>query len=166
MTQIPQHITDAIFARVRRDLTPGNLVVAAKTGLAVFVGGLLSLMVCAQFGIGFTGFSVELSHKVHVGTNSFVCALFCGAIFAVLPAVVLRLISSAMQFRYMLKKKWQVPVLWLVTAGALFSYHGSFGGEFINFFGWMVAAWITYRVIAGIVDYGSEISQRISSPTT
>jgi len=152
MTEVPKHITEAILARVRRDLDPSGLTVFSKTGLAVIFGGVVSLFICGQFGLGITGFAQDVNHGVHNQTGSLACAMICGSLFAIVPVLFLRVLCSGMQFRAIIRRKWQAPAVWLASFGGMLAYHGEFGNEFVNFLAWAGAAYLIYQVLGHLMD--------------
>lgn len=153
MTQVPkQQITKAIFSHVRKDLEPDEFVIAIKTGLAVFIGGFFSLLICGQFGLGITSFAQNNYHAFHHNTGTLVCAVICGGLFAIIPCIILRFLCSPMQFRVIIRRKWQAPAIWLVSCGSLLAYHGDFGNEYLSLIGWAIAAFLVYQILGLIMD--------------
>ncbi len=152
MNEVPRHLTETILTRVRRDLDPSPLTVLLKTGVAIVLGGIASLFVCGQYGLGITGFAQNINLSFHHHTGSLACAVICGSLFAIIPVLVLRFMCSAIQFRVIIRKKWQAPVIWLASFGGMLAYHGEFGNEFVNFLAWTTAAYFIYLILGLLMD--------------
>ena len=152
MSDISEHIDKRIRGIVMADLEPKRSTVYLKTGTSIAVGGVASLFICGQFGLGITGFAQDVNHNVHDHAGNIGCAIICGALFAILPAVVLRFFCSPLQFHVIVSKKWQPAALWLAIFGALLAHHGELGQKFVHFGFWLASAYLIYRII-GILIY-------------
>ena len=152
--QVSLNTEKKIKGHVYGDLDPSDTTAYKKSGLALFVGGALSLFLCGQFGMGLTPVATEFSHSIHHGIGPLACAAICGALFAIVPAVVLRLLASPIQFRALIRKKWQPQLIWTVAIGVLLSYHGDFGFEFLAVVVWVGAAYGIFRVMGEVIDFG------------
>jgi hypothetical protein len=155
MTEVPERIQEAIMSMVRQDLEPSFIATFLKTGVGVVFGGLISLLICGQFGLGMTPFAQDFNHTLHTQSGALVCAAICGSLFAVIPVLLLRLLCRPMQFRAIVRKSWLAPALWLGSFGALLSYHGEFGNAFVNFVAWSVSAYFVYLLIGRVLDRSS-----------
>lgn len=151
-----ENIKKSILERVHRDLEPSDGTAYRKTGVALLVGGALSLFLCGQFGMGLTPVASSFSHSVHHGMGPFWCAALCGALFAIVPVLILRVLASPVQFRALLRKKWQPQILWTISIGALLSYHGAFGFELVAVVIWACAAYAVFRGLGELIDLGYE----------
>lgn len=152
MNDIPKYIEKNIYNFVMADLEPKALTVYLKTGLAILLGGVTSMFFCGQFGVGITGFAQDLNQNIHHTMGSVGCAALCGSLFAILPVFVLRAVCSPMQFRAIIRKKWQAPAIWLGFFGAILAYHGEFQTEFVHFAAWLIGAYLLYRYLGLAID--------------
>ena len=152
--QVPVNIEKNIKLYVYRDISPSDGTAYRKSGIALLVGGGLSLFLCGQFGMGLTPVASNFSHSIPHGVGPLGCAAICGALFSIIPVFILRLLSSPMQFRALLRTKWQPQVIWTVAIGALLSYHGDFGFEFVAVVVWVGAAYVVFRMMGEAIDYG------------
>ena len=152
--QVPVNIEKNIKRHVYGDIDPSDGTAYGKSGIALLVGGALSLFLCGQFGMGLTPVATDFSHSIHHGIGPLACAAICGALFSIVPVLVLRLLASPIQFRALLRKKWQPQLIWTVAIGALLSYHGNFGFEFVAVVVWVGAAYAVFRFMGEAIDYG------------
>lgn len=76
----PRMISDQILGKVHADLNPSASWMFSKVGLIHLITGLLTLVVCPQFGIGWTDLSFRFFDHLG-GHHSTLCTLTCGAIF-------------------------------------------------------------------------------------
>lgn len=153
--QIPDNIKEKIFNQVLSDLLPSPVVVYGKTGISIIIGGIASMFCCAQFGVGFSSIAHFSYHKVHHGMGPIWCALICGTIFSLLPVIILRFLTNSVQFRAIIRHKWQPQLIWLVLAAALLSLHGTIGFQILISAIWSGAAFFSYRLLGTAVDYCS-----------
>lgn len=144
MTMFSKNTDEMILSHVAQDLTPTLPVVHLKVGLSAILGGLVSLTVCGQFGIGWTSFAQTFSEKVHSNMEPIACALLCGGLFAVIPAILLRLACSPMLFRTIVRKKFAALALWFGGFGGSLVYHGHHGNDAAPFAAWIFAALIAF----------------------
>lgn len=144
MAEIPKHVEASIFQRVQADLEPSSLVVYGKVGQAVTSGGLISLLLCGQFGVAGSQFAMQLNQYFHQ-SGGLVCGVICGAFFALAPLAVLRLQCSAMQFHVILKKRYHAALVWFAFFGGALALNGNLGNEFSAVFAWFVAAMIVFE---------------------
>jgi len=119
MTNVREDIRKKIYGHVMADLDPPAIVVHGKIFLALAVGGSLSLLLCGQFGLAFTPFASALQSHLGDVMGLLGCAATCGLIFAVVPALVLRLLTSPMQFYVLTRKKWRELAGWIAAAGVV-----------------------------------------------
>lgn len=152
VSRLPEKVATRIRQVIARDLAPSARVVNIKLFLAVTVGGVLSLTICGQFGMGVTGWAEALSHRLHQTMSPLFCAIICGTLFAVFPTLLLRLVlCSPLQFRAILKRKFMTLSMWYGGAGtvlAVTSEHGQGVDEIIF---WSIAAILTSYLLAGLM---------------
>lgn len=77
----------AVLKRVAADLRPSRGKVYARLGLAQTVGGVLTLAVCPQFGVGFGG-HLALLHGLHALLPPALFFLTCGVLFISVGALL------------------------------------------------------------------------------
>jgi hypothetical protein len=137
----PKSLSDLIRAKVAKDLEPSPLTVHAKLALACFGGGVLSLLVCGQFGIAITPAAHYISNLIHQNMNPLVCALVCGAVYSLFPVTVMRvLLTSPLEFKAIVSR-YRLPIAsWYITSGVALATLGHHGNDFISLFIWIVAA--------------------------
>ena len=144
MIEISPQVKKSIVSRILSDLAPKASLVHLKVGLTMIGGGLLSLLFCGQFGVGITGFAIRFNEDLH-HTNGIVCALSCGALFAIVPLISLRLICSGVQFQAIMRKHLPIIMTWFAAAGLLLALIGEVGDDFIYVLTWFIAAIVIYQ---------------------
>jgi hypothetical protein len=152
MAEVPEYINEKITARILRDLSPRPLVVHTKVAASAAFGGGASLLLCGQFGLGLTTFAENFNHLVHTHTNSVACALICGSLFAVLPALLLRILCPYLQFKAIVRRQWRVLVLWFGTVGAALAYLGDHGRTLLELGTWTIAAVVAFRLLSWAIE--------------
>lgn len=152
--ELPKEIEEIIKQRVYDDLEPSDTTAYTKSAGSLFFGGTLSLFLCGQFGMSLTPLAGSFNHAIHHGIGPLWCAALCGGLFAILPVFILRILSSPVQFRALLRKKWQPQVFWIVSIGALLAYHGDFGFELLAVMIWSSAAFLIFRSLGAAIDFG------------
>jgi hypothetical protein len=95
----PLEVTERIRAIVHSDLNPSSWRVLRKLALIHGFVGSLSLLVCAQFGVG-TGTSLVYSFT-QFGASA--CMGLCGAFFLGLTALIASFALSRSEFRFIRK---------------------------------------------------------------
>ena len=153
MFEPPKNIERAIFEHVEKDLKPTFLTVQTKVAVSAILGGVVSMFICGQFGIGFTSFAEAFTHHIHAYMNPFVCALVCGASYAVFPVLLLRLfLCNPLQFKAIIYRQQTSVFAWYVGFGSLLAYFGHHGTNLLNLFGWVVAALCMTHILARSVN--------------
>lgn len=149
---LPDSAARKIREKVSRDLAPRSLVVHFKLFLAVTVGGLVSLTICGQFGMGVTGWAETLSHSLHEKMPPLLCAAICGTLYAIFPTLILRLfLCSPMQFRVILNRRILDLGLWYGSAGIGLSNYGRHGQGAVEILFWFLSALLTSYMLAMIL---------------
>jgi len=149
LIQPPSNVDAAIKASVARDLQPSMLTVHLKLASA-FLGGLvLSLAVCGQFGLAFSGPAAAFSHHIHHHMPATICAIVCGALYSLFPIAVLRLgLTSPLEFRAMLGQHTVAVAIWYVAIGSALGTLGHHGNDIISVGLWIATALVTGKLIA------------------
>lgn len=148
-----KELKNKIFQHVMKDLDPSWLLTHTKVGTASILGGLLSLVVCGQFGIGFTPLANSLNHAIHANMGSIPCAIICGMLYAAFPVTLLRfLLCPPLQFRAIMKRRWQAILVWFGGFGGLVATFGHHGTDILTFAGWIAAAIAGANLIAWLMN--------------
>ena len=146
MVEVPKKISEAICERVERDLEPSIKVIYAKVGTSMMVGGVLSLFICGQFGIGATPIAMRINENMHAMNGGIMCAIYCGAIFALIPLAILRFQCSPLQFNVIVKQNYHAVAVWLGGFGSMLVYHGNMGVEAVAFVAWFSAGALVFKL--------------------
>ena len=152
MLEVSEKTTEKIYSYVKKDLQPTYWGVSWRVALSVAIGGVLSLLFCGQFGLGFSEMARHWNHAVHANMGVVQCAIVCGATFAIVPVIVLRIICSGILFRRIIRGYGVVQGLAMLGAGVVMWGTGTFMNEAINIVLWAASAYITYNLLGLIVD--------------
>lgn len=152
MTELSDSVSESVRNRLLKDMRPGAATVYLKSGLAVILGGALSLIVCGQFGVGITHAALHFADQFHTHGTSVRSVLMCGVAFAILPPFVLRLICTPLQFRFLTRNTFAPALIWLVGLGAVLAHHGETAVEAFRFGLWAMAAFGTFSFVARLID--------------
>ncbi len=146
---ISKRVEDEIQLHVLRDLDPPWMLVHTKVALAAVVGGLASLLICGQFGVGLTPAATALNHTIHESMGPIPCAIVCGVMYAIFPIAMLRFaLCGPLQFRAITKRRWQSLLLWFGGFGGVMASFGHHGDSALTFSGWILAAIFAANVLA------------------
>lgn len=149
LQQFSNGVKDRIFSRVMGELDPSWLLSHTKVAIASIVGGLLSLVVCGQFGFGFTPIADSFNHHIHENMGPIPCAIICGTLYALFPIAVLRFgLCPPLQFQAIMKRKWQAIAIWFGGFGAVMASMGHHGASILAFAGWILAAVAAANIVA------------------
>ena len=150
---VSDRVRQEIYQVVERDLRPSWAMVYGKTGVSVLVGGLVSLFFCGQFQLGFSSLAQFVNGWIIAQAGMLGCTAYCGALFAVLPVAVLRLISTPLQFRA-LRHRSAVPTLvWIGAFGAFMTQVDSMGNNPLwMLLTWTAAGWLSFWAMTQVVD--------------
>lgn len=150
LSPIVEHYVEATIIR---DLVPPASVVHTKVGAAAIVGIVGSLLICGQFGLGLTEFARALSHDMHSSIGELPCALLCGALYAIFPVTILRVVfCSKHQFRFLVRRRWLYLLFWLVGVGATMALLGHHGTDARLVMGWSISAFISAVLLSRIAE--------------
>ncbi len=156
--EVPKNIEKIIKERVRADLEPSDFLAYSKSGISFILGGGLSLALCGQFGMALTPLAGNINHQLHHSLGPLWCAVICGALFSIAPVIVLRALTSPMQFRALLRKKWLPQMVLIIFIGALLSHSGTFGFDFLLVFLWSIGALVVFRALGSFIDHSYRLS--------
>lgn len=151
MTQVPDHIREHIYRRVQRDLNPPWQVVHAKIGLSIGLGGLVTLFLCGQLGLGLSSLAMRVHHALMGVVGVFGCTFMCGVLFAVIPVAMLRAMSSGIQFQLLVRKKWQAIAGWTLAFGSIIAYQNNQSDAVWVVLVWSVAAVGSFELLARLL---------------
>lgn len=137
----PQHVQEAIFKYVKKDLNPDLWSVFAKLGgIHVFVGSL-SLLICEQFGMG-RGSAIM---DAFMGYGPMICMAFCGALFLGLTSLVAGFALSNSELMKVRKSGYSpIAALGVTSLIVFFCFGASIA---LNF----AVAWLVGAILSGIV---------------
>ena len=152
MSQVPDQIRADIYAKVLGDLEPSLKVVHAKIGLSVGLGGLLSLLLCGQFGFGFGALSEMINASIMAQVGAGGCTAVCGILFAVVPVVTLRVLCPALQFLSIVKHQWHALLLWIAAFGTVLMIVNGVGNPLWEILVWTSAALLSFESIGFAID--------------
>ena len=141
----PESLSEKIILNIKRELNPSGLSVFKKLALLQFVTGLVTLLFCPQFGIGFTGNMGVMGLLMKFGDN--ICMAGCGAVFLGVSAFLAAFLLKPEEVRVLEKNSLlQFSSLTLATAGificlgapilttiGLSWFAGSLAGGFLTF---------------------------------
>jgi hypothetical protein len=114
----------AVLRRVAADLRPSRWTIYTRMSLAQTAGGLLTLSVCPQFGLGLGGHHALL-HGLHAALAPVLFYLTCGLIFISLGAVCGALLLRRAELRTLGPAPWGFFLGYSVlTYGVLVSLGG------------------------------------------
>ena len=75
----PSRLTERVFKDAEVIFSPSPFLVLGRLGLIVFIVGLINLVFCPQFGVGFVRVSGLFEFFMMFGHHT--CKAFCGAFF-------------------------------------------------------------------------------------
>lgn len=149
----PEHLDRAIEEQVLRDLEPPASVVQAKVGTATIVGGVLSMLTCGQFGIGFTSFARAFSHNLHEHMGPLSCALICGLLYAIFPVSILRFaLCTTLQFKSLVRRRQWSIAAWFGGVGVTLAAFGHHGTGLAPLTAWLASALLSTYVLSRLVE--------------
>lgn len=145
-------LQEAVHAQVMRDLEPSWQRVHTLAGGATIGGGLLSLAVCGQFGLGLTPWATSLNHLMHAHLQAVGCAAFCGLLYAFFPLAALRFgLATPLLFRVIIKRHKSVLALWSLAFGASLASLGEHGQDLGAFLAWCASALAATNGLARLI---------------
>jgi len=140
-----------ILKRVEKDLNPSLFRVVCYLLLSFGVGGVFSMFVCGQFGIGLSSFALHMSHKLHSQMNPSVCSILCGGIFAIVPVFILKLIAHPIFFAVIVKKYYFLQAGFIFFFGLIVYSHSNYKLELASLFLWSLSAYLVFKILSGLI---------------
>lgn len=117
MPKVSDYIKENIYRAVKKDVDPSRLVVHSKVGASVAAGGALSLFLCGQMGLGLSPFA-EKVHGLLMHYGGFLgCTVLCGFLFAIVPVLLLKLLTSSVQYLVILRQERPAIAAWVLAFG-------------------------------------------------
>ena len=117
MPELDPKISDRVLEKIKQDMYPSPLITNLKIAGSFLCGGLASLLYCAQFGIMKTTTSVSTHDWIHKIGGELGCPYLSGLAFTILPMIILRFLSSPLQFKGFINQKSHLIFLWGVFTG-------------------------------------------------
>lgn len=147
-----KHISDItqeiIYRRIKTDLCPSRPVVHAKIGFSVALGGLISLFLCGQLGFGLSNLALRVHHQIMEVTGFLGCTVVCGILFALVPAVTLRIMSPPLQFKALIRNEWKALSGWILLFGGIIAYMNNSADPVWTLFVWGIAAIASFELFS------------------
>lgn len=151
MKQVSEISREKIYKRVEADLCPTPRVVHSKIGFSVALGGLISLFLCGQLGFGLTDLALRVHHHIMGFVGFLGCTVVCGILFALVPAVTLRIISPALQFKVLIRNEWKAISGWILIFGGIISYMNNDSDPIWTVFVWGIAAIGSFELFSNVL---------------
>jgi hypothetical protein len=151
MVDAPAELAQRVRDQITEDMRPSYFTMYMKSGLAVLIGGVVSLLICGQFGFGITHAAQHFNDQLHEHVHDFASAFLSGAVFAFLSPFLLRLFCSPLQYRVIIRHLYIAPI-WFVGLGAILAHHGQMGFEVGHFALWCFATTATFKMLSMGLD--------------
>jgi hypothetical protein len=153
MAQVPVDLSEQVRMQILKDMQPSLLTIFIKSGIAFTAGGILSLFICGQLGIGLDHAQKHFSHLTHQHAHGVITAVACGGLFALISPLVLRFLCSAIQFRIIIRKSRWIAILWLVALGGVLAHHDVMETNAPAFVLWCILAWLALEGLSLFIDW-------------
>ena len=107
----PKELSNRVLGMIREKLNPKFLTLFTKLGVIQAFLGALSLLVCPQYGISFSGNdSLYLTFQKYLGPHG--CMIACGVIFTSIAALASVVILERPEIKKIFKFQWFIfPVV-------------------------------------------------------
>lgn len=152
MKHVSDIIEENIYKRVKADLSPSPLVVHAKIGFSVGLGGLISLFLCGQLGFGLSNLALRVHHQLMEVAGFLGCTVVCGILFALVPVLTLRMISSSLQFKVLIRKELKALSGWILLFGGIIAYMNNEADPIWILFIWGIAAISSFELLSHVLS--------------
>lgn len=141
---VPRQVQDKIISRVHSDLNPSSLKVFRKIALIHVVVGVVSLLMCPQFGVSPLGNMGLMALLMRFSDT--VCMIGCGAIFVGGTALVSSFALRPEEIRILRKTEaLQFAVLGILSIGTFLCVGASVA------FG-LGLAWLAGSLVGGLLS--------------
>jgi hypothetical protein len=139
----PAYLDDKVIKFVRSELNPSSWLVFSKLSLLHFLGGLITLSFCPQFGVSLLGNDYGLT-KYLFKLGPYGCTVACGALFIGITIILASLFLNEEEIKT-IKKFWplQLVAICLLSLGSFLMLDA----EIILSFG---IAWIAGGLLGGL----------------
>ncbi len=152
LMHVPKALQERILSRIMRDLEPAWGATFGKIAAASLMGGMTSLFICGQFGLGLSGFADAFNQSLHHHTGDIACALICGILFAALPMAMLRFVfCSPIQFKAIMNKRWQAFVILFAILGTVLAAIGTHNTGILAVLAWLAGALLAAKLLAQLL---------------
>lgn len=128
------------------------------------LGGLISLFLCGQLGFGLSRLAVIVHHQIMEVAGFLGCTLVCGVLFALVPALTLRLITSSIQFKVLIRHEWKALSGWTLLFGGIIAYMNNDADPKWTLFVWGLAAIGSFELFSNAL-HKATILWRLSDRT-
>ena len=155
MAKVPDSIKEDIYRAVKSDMEPDRLVVHSKVGTSVALGGGASLFLCGQMGLGLSPLAVTVHHCLMHYVGYLGCTILCGAIFAIIPVLLLKTLSSKIQFLVLLRKERLAIGGWILSFGLFLEFRNQPQDFLLTIALWGIPALLTFYSFAWLTSYFS-----------
>ena len=153
--EVSDSIKEKIYSYVLADLNPSRFVVHAKIGFSVTLGGLLSLFLCGQLGFGLSSLAMSVHASMMNVAGFFGCTFVCGVLFAVVPVLTLKTISTGVQFCLLIRKEWRAIVGWNLAFGSILAYQSDRSDWLWILLVWLLAVVGSFELLARALHLAS-----------
>jgi hypothetical protein len=85
----------------------------------------------------------------------FGCTALCGVLFAAIPVVTLRLVSSGIQFQALIRKEWTAIAGWILAFGAVVVYQNDRSDPVWILLLWGLAAIASFGALSRLLHHAS-----------
>jgi hypothetical protein len=158
MSKVPDSIKEDIYRAVKTDMEPSRWVVHSKVGTAVAMGGGASLFLCGQMGLGLSPLAVSVHHWLMHYVGYLGCTFLCGSIFAIIPVLLLKALSSKIQFLILLRKERLAIGGWVLSFGMFLEFRNQPQDFLLTIALWGIPALVTFYSFGWLTSYLSKIA--------
>jgi hypothetical protein len=137
--RVPPELTCRIFAMMHKMVTPSLLAVFFKVALFYSLVGVVSLVICHQFGMNPFGTPNHLYEWLMTWSNHQLCMAICGAFFTAMSLLGAGCFLTSEE-RSVLRTKgiWQGPLLGILSLGVFMTFGAVPGVEIALY--WLAGA--------------------------
>lgn len=154
--KVPEALTRAIFAEVRRDLEPGVARIFGKMTLIHFLSAVVTLSLCPQFGVRLVGEGMGVM-QYFMALGEYGCIAACGAFFVGTSLLLAGILLRREEVRALRDHRFlQVSALVFLSLGAFVMIDADVVFS-------LALAWVAGSLVGGIamLELGYWIRRRI-----